>query len=83
MSIPARGETELLLFLTARQRASGPTAAQLFASLRLLSEDPGGRSVRSEGDIRLNDHIRKQVTAPLLLMTADAMQSYTSVHSVQ
>lgn len=83
MSIPAQGETELLLFPTARQRASGPTAARLFASLRLPSEDPGGRSVRSEGEISLNYHIRKQATPPLLLITADAVPSYTCVQGVQ
>lgn len=79
MSIPAQGETELLLFLTACQRASGPTAARLFASLWLLSEDPGGRSVRSEGEIILNYHIRKQVKAPLLLSRRSAVVYMCSV----
>lgn len=83
MSIPAQGETELLLFPTARQRASVTTAARLFASLWLPSEDPGGRSVRSEGEISLNYHIRKQATAPLLLITAGAVPSYTCVQGVQ
>lgn len=40
--IPAQGEAELLLFPSGRRPASGPTAAQLFASLWLHPEAPGG-----------------------------------------
>lgn len=61
MTIPAQGEVELLLFLTAFQPASGPTAAQLFASLWLLPADPGGHSVRSEGDTSFNYHVRNRL----------------------
>lgn len=52
-SVPVRAEREMGLFPTPHQWGSGPTAVELFPSLSLLSEDPGGRRVHSESEIIL------------------------------
>lgn len=51
--VPVRAERGMGLFPTPRQWGSGPTAVELFPSLSLLSEDPGGYPVHTESEIIL------------------------------